>query len=507
MRKLPGAPLDFLLAALSAALLIVIFPGFGLTFLAPFTLAPLLIALGREPRPGRRFLLGYTTGVIYWFGVCMWIQFVLEVHGGMGRWGGSAVFVLFCLAKAVHLGVFAMLAAIVLRCWYAIPVVAALWVAIERTHGPLGFAWLALGNAGIDMALPMRLAPWTGVYGLSFLFSLLSAATAIVILRRGRKQLLWLALVPALFLLPELPVPAEPSETAVLVQPKIPEEAEWSPVTAHMLHQRIELLTLEAALAAKPQLIVWPEVPGPIYYYRDPQLRDEVTNLALTTRAWFLFGTVANTPQGGPLNSAVLLAPDGSLVDRYDKINLVPFGEFVPKFFGFVNRITQEAGDFVPGDRMVVFPMGEHKIGSFICYESVFPPQVRGFVHQGADLLVNISNDGYFGHSAAREQHLSIVRMRAAENRRWILRATNDGITASIDPTGHVRQSLPLYSELARKFDYGYVKELTPYTLYGDWFAWGCWIVVAAGLFASQWPHYNGDTVARRKNGTLAQTQ
>src|SRR5216684_3006114 len=490
MRKLPGAPLDFLLAALSAALLIVIFPGFGFTFLAPFALAPLLIALGREPRPRRRFLLGYVTGVIYWFGVCMWIQFVLEVHGGMGRWGGWAVFVLFCLAKAVHLGVFAMLAAIVLRCWYAIPVVAALWVAIERTHGPLGFAWLALGNAGIDMAVPMRLAPWVGVYGLSFLFSLLSAATAIVILRRGRKQLLWLALVPGLFLLPELPVPAEPSETAVLVQPKIPEEAEWSPVTARMMHQRIELLTLETALATKPHLIVWPEVPGPIYYYRDAQLRDEVTNLALTTRAWFLLGTVANTPQGGPLNSAVLVSPDGSLVDRYDKINLVPFGEFVPKFFGFVNRITQEAGDFAPGDRMVVFPLDDHKLGVFICYESVFPSQVREFVKGGANLLVNLSNDGYFGHSAAREQHLEIARMRAVENRRWLLRSTNDGITAAIDPAGRVVQRLPMYRETVTQMGFNYEEGTTFYTEHGDWFAWGCLLGGCVALFCSQLPNY-----------------
>ena len=154
------------------------------------------------------------------------------------------------------------------------------------------------------------------------------------------------------------------------------------------------------------------------------------------TQAYLLFGTVADTPKGQPLNSAVLLTPAGDLVDRYDKIDLVPFGEYVPEFFSWVNRISQEAGDFVPGTRVVVSPLGPQKEGTFICYESVFPQEVRKFVQGGATVLINISNDGYFGHSDARWQHLAIVRMRAAENRRWILRATNNGVTASIDPAG-----------------------------------------------------------------------
>ena len=150
----------------------------------------------------------------------------------------------------------------------------------------------------------------------------------------------------------------------------------------------------------------------------------------------FLFGAVGFTPQREPLNSAVMLDSSGKIVDRYDKINLVPFGEFIPPMFGWVNRITKEIGDFVPGERVVVFPLDGHNLGAFICYESVFPDLVRQFVHAGAEVLVNLSNDGYFGHSAAHQQHLEIVRMRAAENRRWILRATNDGITAAIDPAG-----------------------------------------------------------------------
>ena len=495
MKKLPASLINFILALLAAVLLFLtfpnlVFPDFGLPWLAPFALTPLLIALAREPRPLWRFLLGEFAGIVYWLGVCYWIQFVLEVHGGMGRWGGWGTFALFCLAKAVHLAVFSLLAAVLLPTSFAIPAIAALWTGIERTHGTFGFAWLALGNAAIDMPLPMRLAPFAGVYGVSFLFALTATTVALLILRRSRRQLYWLAFIPALLLLPELPAPETPTETAVVVQPNMSEEQQWTFASAAEARDHLIAVSLEAALHSSPRLIVWPEVPGPIYYYRDPKFHEEATNLARYSHAYFLFGTVAETPQGAPLNSAVLLRPDGSLVDRYDKINLVPFGEFVPHFFGFVNRITQEAGDFAPGNRIVVFPLDDRRMGSFICYESVFPEEVREFVRQGANLLVNLSNDGYFGHSAAREQHLEIARMRAVENRRWLLRSTNDGITAVIDPGGRVNLRLPMYREVVANMNFAYVEGMTFYTEHGDWFAWGCLLAAVVALFFSQMPHY-----------------
>src|SRR5271168_1789516 len=437
------------LALLTAVLLILTFPRANQTWLASFALVPLLCALGREPRPLRRFLLGWICGSVYWFGVCYWIQGTLLHYGDMGTFGSWGTFVLFCLIKALHLGLFSLLAAVLLPMWYAIPAIAALWTGIERTHGMFGFAWLCLGNAGIDMALPMRLAPFTGVYGLSFVFMLLSAGAAVVILRRARKELLWLTATLALFLLPNLPGPRQGDQTAVLVQGNVSEDEEWTPQAAERMRESLVALSLEQALGGHPRLIVWPETPGPLYYYRDPALRNSVMELARLTGAWLLFGSVAETQQGTPLNSAVLLDPSGEFVDRYDKVNLVPFGEYVPKAFDFVNRITKEAGDFVPGTRLVVFPMGEHKLATFICYESVFPSDVRQFARQGAEVLVNISNDGYFGTSAARLQHLEIVRMRAAENRRWLLRATNDGVTVNIDPAGRIRESLPSFVKAA----------------------------------------------------------
>ncbi len=484
------SPLNFGLALLAAALLILIYPGANATFLAPLALAPLLIAVAREPRPWMRFLLGWCAGVVYWFGICRWIQFVLEVHGGMGRWGGWGSFLLLCAIKAIHLGLFSMFAGIVMPHAWAIPAVAALWTGIERTHSNAGFAWLALGNAGIDMQLPLRLAPFIGVYGLSFVFASTATAVALIVLRRPRQQLAWLAMLLVMFALPPTPAPQAGSETAVVVQPNLNEEQDWSPVTAQAMHEHLIGASLREALQSTPRLIVWPEAPGPFYYYRDPLFHEQADTLARQAHASFLFGAVAHTVNDRPLNSAVMVSPDGELAGRYDKIHLVPFGEYVPPIFEWVNRITHEAGDFAPGTRRVLFNVAGHRVAAFICYESAFPNEVRKFAADGAELLVNISNDGYFGKSQARAQHLEIVRMRAVENGRWIVRATNDGISAAIDPGGRIVQQLPPYTEQVARMGYSYVAGTTVYTRTGDWFAWSCLAVGVFALFASQWPHY-----------------
>jgi apolipoprotein N-acyltransferase len=475
----------YLLAALSAALLILAFPRFDLIWLAPVSLAPLLIASAREPRPIQRFLLGYTCGVIYWFGVCYWIQNTLALYANIGPAVAWALFALFCLTKALHMAVFAVAAGVAMRSALAIPGVAALWVAIEVTHGPLGFAWLALGNAGIDMGVPMRLAPYTGVYGISFVFAMMSAALALAFLRRSRWHMAWLAPLPLMILLPPLPDFRQGEQAAVLVQPNISDTVQWTPRRLQAMERQLAYLSMKTALSDRSgrlQLLVWPEVPAPLYA-DDPDYLQFATNLTRATQAYFLGGVVAHRADGAPLNSALLVAPSGEAAGRYDKVRLVPFGEFVPWPFGFAKKISTEVGDYAPGDQIVVLSAGDHKIGTFICYESVFPDFVRRFAANGAELLINISNDSWFGRSAARQQHLKIVRMRASENRRWLLRSTNDGITATIDPAGRLLGTLPNYVEAASVTGYSYIKEITFYTKHGDWFPIVC-AVVGTGVLA-----------------------
>jgi apolipoprotein N-acyltransferase len=203
--------------------------------------------------------------------------------------------------------------------------------------------------------------------------------------------------------------------------------------------------------------------------------------IAVRARAAFLAGVVSHTPNGGPLNSALLISPEGRVISRYDKVNLVPFGEFVPWPFELVTRkISSEAGDYHAGTRAVV----ADRVATFICYESVFPAYIRQFPRNGAEVLFNISNDGWFGKSAARFQHFEIVRMRALENRRWIIRSTNNGISAAIDPAGRVTQQEPPYREAVANMGFNYESATTFYTRYGDWFIWLCAAISAAGL----WP-------------------
>jgi apolipoprotein N-acyltransferase len=481
--------LNLLLALLTAGLLILSFPSANFAPLAAVALAPLLTALARVSRARTRFLLGFATGAVYWFGACYWIQFVLQVHGGMGFAGSWGAFLLFCLAKALHMALFALLAGVVMNRAYAIPAVAALWVAIESTHGWLGFAWQALGNAGINMSVPLRLAPYTGVYGLSFVFAATSAALALSVLRRPRVELAWLLGLPLLYLLPPLPEAPVGSERAVLVQPNLSESEEWTWSSLVKARVHVGAMSLEAALqgdGTPPRLLVWPEVPAPFDYNEDREFRSEVIRLARAARTNFLFGTVARTPEGAPLNSAVLIGPDGGYVGRYDKMNLVPFGEFVPPLFGFVNRITKSAGDFQPGANLTIFRSDGHRIGAFICYEAVLPNFVRRFAAEGAEVLVNISNDGWFGRSAARAQHLNMVRMRAAENRLWILRSTNDGITATIDPAGRIRHRLPPFDRATLETRFAFVDGKTVYARFGDWFPMACGLGGILALVAAR---------------------
>lgn len=470
--------MNYGLSILSGFLLILIFPRFDLTWLAPVALTPLLVACALEPSWKKRFLQGWAGGFVFWFGVCTWIQFVLEVHGGMGKWGGWGTFLLFAVLKGLHMALFATLAGFVMHRWWAIPASAALWTGIERTHGPLGFAWLDLGNAGINMPAVMRLAPVVGVYGLSFVFAMTACGVALIALRRPRRELAWLLILPLIYLLPR-PMVTPPTRQALVVQPDVDTETDWTTRLLNQFEDRLALLSR----ARGADLIVWPEMPAP-FYPSDPAFDQYVAQIAEASQTYFLFGAVGQTKKGAPLNAALMVDPAGHVLDEYDKIKLVPFGEFVPAVFSWVNRVTKEAGDFEPGSRIVVFRAGPERVGTFICYESAFPDLVREFARDGAEVFVNISNDGYFGASAAHEQHLELVRMRAAENARWIVRATNDGITATVDPAGRVYERLPPFRQIAATMHYGTSKYETPYTRHGDWFAWGCLVlgILVCGL-------------------------
>ena len=479
--------LNWILTLASSGLQVQLFPPFGFAWLAPVALAPLLIACAREDRWQWRFAFGYAAGVVYWFGLCHWIQWTLEHHAAMSGALAWVLFALFCLAKALQMGAFAALAGLVMRKWLALPAIAALWVAIEWTHSYTGFEWLNLGNAASDMALPLRLAPITGVWGLSFSLALMGAVVAEVVIalleRQGRHSSVWLLALPFLFILPPLPAARIGRATAVVLQPNIDDESVWSQELLDSTERQMRLFSIGAAgRDHSADIIVWPEVPAP-FYESDSAFTGFVTSIAKQTQAAVLTGVVARTSSREPLNSALLIDENGNRVSRYDKVNLVPFGEFVPWPFGLVTqKVSSEAGDFAAGNKVVVSAIGTHRIGTFICYESVFPGYIRQFAASGAQVLFNISNDSWFGKTAARYQHLLIVRMRAAENDRWIVRATNDGISGVIDPAGRVGLTIPEYREGSARVTYDYISDQTFYTQHGDWFVLLCAVLGLAAI-------------------------
>ena len=448
--------MNVVLAALSGLLLLLIHPDANLYWLAPVALAPLFLVIQRADSAKRRFLLGWLSGVLYWGGMCYWIQGTLFRHGGMNFATSCGVFALFALAKGLHTAVF-----VALRPRHPLAF-ALLWAGLERTHATFGFPWLTLGDAGVDSLLA-SVAPVTGVYGISFVLALAAAWLA---------QRRWVAAVVfAAFLVP--PFSGDTGRLfAWSVQPNFDEEAPPRDPAGKLI------ALSEGATGAA--LVLWPEMPVGLYYEQDSMLRMRMVELTRRLQAPLIAGTVSFASLTEPRNAAQFVGVDGVAVARYDKMNLVPFGEFVPwPFNTFIEKVSTETGVFTAGERLVTPRLNGMAVGAFICYESAFPHHVRQFALAGAEVLVNLTNDGYFARSAARGQHLALGRMRAMESDRWVLRSTNDGYTVSIDPRGRVHDEAPAYEARGVRLRFDRRQTLTPYVRWGDWFAWGC---LAAGL-------------------------
>ena len=241
----------------------------------------------------------------------------------------------------------------------------------------------------------------------------------------------------------------------------------------------------------RSDVVVWPESPAP-FKEGDPAFRAAMGTLARQVGAPIIVGNIgidqapvgSKTHRAITYNSASFIRPDGSFAGRYDKMHLVPFGEYVPykQLFFFAGSLLAEVGTFEPGVKRDLFRSGGHTYGTFICYESIFGDEIREFAKMGAEVLVNISNDGWYGDTSAPWQHLNMVRMRAIESHRWIVRATNTGITSVIDPDGRVVAAAPRHVRTAIRVPFGYEHDVTPYARYGDWLPWSCAAVTVAAM-------------------------
>lgn len=510
-------PSAWLLIALSAVLQVLIFPLPAVYVLSWFAITPLILALLRARRagafevedavrlhpatPGQAFVLAYVCGILWYAGTCYWIFDTMRLYGGLSTPMAVLVLFLFCCYLGLYHGLFGLLLSLLAgrgrdyrRVLVATPFV---WVAVELARARVtGFPWNLLGTAQVENVAQCRIASWTGVYGISFEIVLVNVALAAAFLvpREKRTALLVAALAAAAVLqagrLIDAPS-AQADHKALLVQENIPVSADWSqPNYFKLTLGELSELTTESASHAHPSvdLVVWPESPAP-FFTSDPRFRETMSDIARTDHVWLVTGAIGSveprTRADAPVwNSAALISPSGDWGARYDKVHLVPFGEFLPfpSLFSFAGGLTKEVGQFERGTSRAPLKAGGIQLGTFICYESVFPDEVRQFADNGAQVFVNISNDGWYGDSGAYAQHLNQTRMRAIENDRWLLSATDTGVTASIDPLGRVVARLPRKERAALVAPYALNSETTFYTRHGDWFAYACAIISIGAL-------------------------
>jgi apolipoprotein N-acyltransferase len=482
-----------LLAVGSGIAMAMAFPLFSLPLFGWIALALLILAVLGE-RPRFAFLLGLLQGAVYYALSLPWIYTVVQQYGPLPVMVAGAVFLLFVAYVGLYHAVFAAVTAWMSRVCVDRACLAAplLWVTMEFVTARvpvLNFPWDLLGYVAAGNLAFVQLTSITGILGLSLIVAAYNGLVAWVVLRfangkrRGARTLVAVSVALIVIALagPHLVPQALPNRVARLVQTNFPVAtsypSDWMQTHAAEMDE-LERISTSAAQKS-PGLVVWPEVPAP-FYLQDGAFAARAMRIARASSDGFLVGVLDWKPLGGGRfgvsNSAALLNPNGSLDFLYDKIHLVPFSEYVPwrNWFFFARDLTSLVGDFQAGTQYKAGRIDGGSFSVYICYEAIFPNEIRRFTRNGAQLLVNISDDGWFGGSSAPAQHLAMARVRAVENRRWLLRDTNNGITVSVDPYGRIAARLP--SSVRGELDapYAFRSDFSAYSRWGDWLAWLC---------------------------------
>ncbi|MGA3046074.1 MAG: apolipoprotein N-acyltransferase [Terracidiphilus sp.] len=510
-----------------------VFAWFGLVPLLWAILSPDNVAARRSLR--RSFLLAYLCGVLWYSGNCYWVRDVMSQYGDMPPLAPTLLLLGYSMVLGLYFGFFGLGMMLVRRASgstrWSLAAAPVLWAGLELAASRItSVPWDQLGYSQVDNMLVNQLAPWTGVYGISFLLVAANAFLAEGWLSVGKfacrftKQSTvgMIGIMLIIFLdngIYVLPTKQAPTATAVLVQPNLdvagdnywrgPGEwdrhiAEFARLAGEQCKTYIAGIPETGASNGEivcppypthPDLVVWPESPAP-FEEEDARFRQALTEIAQRTHAPMVVGNLgmnlaADQRSWDFYNSALVVDANGARIGRYDKIHLVPFGEYVPfkDLLFFARKLTGKVSGFTRGSEHTVFTLDGHRYGIFICYESVFADEVREFAKNGAEVLVNISDDGWYGDTSAPWQHMNMERMRAIENRRWVLRDTNNGVTEVIDPEGRVRQSIPRHQVDALPAQFGFRDDVTFYTAHGDVFGWGCAIL---GLGIVGWALQSG---------------
>lgn len=478
----------FFLSLISAILLILSFPRFDYELLAWFALIPLLVAL-KERNLRWAFILSFITGITFFAGVFYWINIV----------NGFRLndFILCIVYLGCYFGLFGLGFNFISNKSRLPPILTApaLWVSLEylRSHaGILSLPWALLGHSQYLNLPIIQISTFTGVYGVSFLIVMANAALSGIMLSHAKdfKPVLITSLILGIVLAYGFIVISGESERSkisiTVIQGNLPHDLRWGPAFQKENLEKHLQLTKEAVNAGRASIIVWPEVAAQGSLTHDLYLWQSISNLAKETDAYLLIGS-ADRPKFGQrefkkkrrYNSAFLISPRGSLDGQYNKIRLTPFGEYLPyeNFLPWPSRFVSNSANFISGKEYTIFNLNDIKFGITICWENIFPDHFRKFVKQGANFMINITNEAWFGETAAPYQFLMINVFRAVENRVSIVRSAYTGISSFIDPHGRIIGRIKDNNK--DTFVEGYLTKEIPlskgkafYTIYGDIFAY-----------------------------------
>ena len=478
----------WILAALSGLTLALAMPGPGLWPLVVLFPGLLLETIERGGGRWRPWLLGWLAGTVYWLVATNWVLEVMHHYGGLpflaavGSMIGMAVYLGLIWIPIVGL---ASLVPPPWRIWF-LPVA---WVAIDslRRFQPYQFPWSDVALVFGSLPAMLGSLPIWGASGLGWatmavgagLWGLLRpdvrpAAAALLIAAVGC-TIVFGVLAPA-------PEPSGPPVKVAVLQPGTSLEEKWNPSEWQEIADRVWTLTRGAADGGA-EIVLWPEGAVPFRIETDETYREMVTSLAAELEIEIVLNSIGGSADGGYANSAYLVTADGASEVRYDKVHLVPFGEYVPPWaaFAFTDALVREVGRFTPGEEVTPLP-AVVPLGVAVCYEVVFPGHSSAAVRAGAEVLVTLTNDGWYGFSWAPDQHFAHVRLRAAEQRRWFARAALTGISAFVDPYGRVHSHLGVGEQGFLVADLAPTRTLTPRARWGDWWFVVC-AVAAVGLF------------------------
>jgi apolipoprotein N-acyltransferase len=490
---------NLLLALLSGVLFALSFPNAALGYLIFVALVPLFVALARTRGGWSALLLGWASMTTAWLLMVPWVVRVMSHYGGLPYAAGVAIFVAMCLYLGLYGGLFGWIfwrihPAERFRRWLLAPVA---WAAVEyaRTYLMTGFPWNLIATAVVDYAPLVQFDRVAGPYALGVLILLPSVLIAWLVTARPRgiERTLAVAAVAILmfvwwttgYVASKILVrpTGEPPAVAALLQPNISQEMRWDNENLIAIFKRMTSMTDEA-LRHGVHVVIWPESTVPLSYSTTDFYRETIERISREHDVDVILGSVAEDASGGnKLWNAAFLVSGGKTIGHYDKIRLVPFGEYVPlrKAFFFARKLVHAVGTFEFGTRDTPLA-GKFRYGLAICYEVVFPQIPRIQVVHGANVLVTITNDAWYDGTAAPRQHLNQARLRAVETDRYLLRAGTTGISAVVDPTGRLVEELPMGRQGIIYAKFWPRSSVTPYVRLGDWFAWVACVAVIIAL-------------------------